>query len=92
MKTFDDLSPEQQLENVRRWKEYYKTDRDEANAEIEQLEAINEDMFAKLRTIREFVMLQDADVFGHDMEHGYFYRDEMVESIDKVLDKARGEL
>ena len=44
MKTFDDLSPEQQLENIRRWKEYYKTDRDEANAEIEQLEAINAEL------------------------------------------------
>ena len=57
--TFDDMTPEEQLDNVRRWKEYYKADRNAANDEIEKLEAINAELLEACKVALRTINLND---------------------------------
>ena len=57
--TFDDMTPEEQLDNVRRWKGYYKADRNAANDEIEKLEAINAELLEACKVALRTINLND---------------------------------
>ena len=48
-KTWNDMMAEEKLKNVREWMVYYKTDRDAANDEIDDLEAIIVGLRARLK-------------------------------------------
>ena len=47
--TWKDMTAEEKLKNVREWMVYYKTDRDAANDEIDDLEAIIVGLRARLK-------------------------------------------
>ena len=81
--TRKEMTTEDRLENVRQWMAYYKRCRDEAEAEVDRLEAINADLLAALRGVMPWASKAVAD-HPYNQIAGQRVLDAAVEVIERV--------